>query len=232
MILKLIVMIKEFNYISINVVLDRILRHPMLRDITKEQAIQYTLDFIGIFGLPKMYIEKSAIIPIKENRGILPCDVVMINQVRNNSTKVCLRASSNSFTPTEEDADVFKTQGNVIVTSLKEGELEISYKGIMVDDEGYPMIPDNNILLKCLENYIKVETFTILFDMGKLNAQILQNAQTQYSWLAGQLHEEFTIPSISEMEALKNSWCTLMQRTTEFDSGFKYNSERELIKVK
>ena len=60
---------------------------------------------------------------------------------------------------------------------------------------------------------------------------VLQNTQQQYAFLAGQLQSEFTIPSISEMESIKNSWCTLIQRTSEFTTGFKNNGDREYIKL-
>ena len=90
---------------------------------------------------------------------------------------------------------------------------------------------DNPVFLKTLESYIKREVFTILFDMGKINGNVLQNTQQQYAWLAGQLQSEFTIPSVSEMESIKNSWCTLIQRTHEFDNGFSSLGRRENIKL-
>jgi len=34
-----------------------------------EQAVQYTVDFIHIFGLPEMYEDKEVTISIKEYRG-------------------------------------------------------------------------------------------------------------------------------------------------------------------
>ena len=52
-------MIKEYNYINIREVLNRVLRHPLLQDVTLEQAVQYTIDFIGIFGMPRLYQDKE-----------------------------------------------------------------------------------------------------------------------------------------------------------------------------
>ena len=85
--------------------------------------------------------------------------------------------------------------------------------------------------MKTLEAYIKREAFTILFDMGKIAPVVLQNTQQQYAWLAGQLQSEFTISSISEMESIKKSWCTLLQRTSEFNNGFKNNGDQEYIRL-
>ena len=67
--------------------------------------------------------------------------------------------------------------------------------------------------------------------MGKIQAAVLQNAQQQYAWLAGQLQSEFTIPSVSEMESLSRSWNTLIQRTSEFDNGFTTLGNKEYLKL-
>ena len=235
-------MIKEYNYINIREALSRALRHPLLQDVTLEQAVQYTIDFIGIFGLPKLYQDKEEVLHIEDFRAKLPCDLISINQIKECKTGVCLRSMTDNFMPREHyDRSAgykipqelsFKTQGQVLYVSFKTGDVSVSYKAIPVDKDGFPLLIDNPVFLKALEAYIKREVFTILFDMGKIAPAVLQNTQQSYAWLAGQLQSELTIPSISEMESIKNSWCTLLQRTTEFREGFKNNGSQEYIKVK
>lgn len=234
-------MIKEYQYVSIKEILSRILRHPLLVDVTLEQAVQYTVSFIGIFGMPKLYQDKEEVVHIEDFRGRLPCDCIQINQIKECNSGVCLRSMTDNFMPREHyDKNVgykvpqeltFKTQGEIIYTSFKTGDVSISYKSIPVDKDGFPLLIDNAVFLKALEAYIKREVFTILFDMGKISQQVLINTQQQYAWLAGQCQSEFTIPSISEMESIKRSWCTLIQRTTSFNDGFRNNGNQEYIKV-
>ena len=234
-------MVKEYNYINIREALSRVLRHPLLQDITLEQAVQYTIDFIGIFGMPKLYQDKEEVLHIEDFRAKLPCDLISINQIKECKTGVCLRSMTDNFMPREQyDRNAgykipqelsFKTQGQVLYVSFKTGDVSVSYKAIPVDKDGFPLLIDNPVFLKALEAYIKREAFTILFDTGKITPAVLQNTQQQYAWLAGQLQSEFTIPSISEMESIKNSWCTLLQRTNEFSNGFKNNGDQEYIKL-
>ena len=234
-------MVKEYNYINIREALSRILRHPLLQDVTLEQAVQYTIDFIGIFGMPKLYQDKEEVLHIEDFRAKLPCDLISINQIKECKTGVCLRSMTDNFMPREQydrSADYkipqelsFKTQGQLLYVSFKTGDVSVSYKAIPVDKDGFPLLIDNPVFLKALEAYIKREAFTILFDMGKIAPVVLQNTQQQYAWLAGQLQSEFTIPSISEMESIKRSWCTLLQRTSEFNNGFKNNGDQEYIRL-
>lgn len=226
-------MVSEFNYISIKEVLSRLLRHPLLQDLSIETAIQYTLDFFAAMGLPNIYADKVTTICIDNFRGILPCDLIAINQVRLARNGVCLRAMTDSFNGThpEDNGELsFKTQGSVIFTSFKTGDIELSYKAIPTDDDGLPLLPDNPIFLKTLELFIKKEWFTILFDMGKISPAVLQNTQQSYAFAAGQCNNEFLIPSVSEMEALTNSWNQLLSRTNEFRYGFKHLGSKEYIR--
>ena len=235
-------MVNNINWVKLPVILDRLLRHPLLTDLNLETAIQYTLDFIGAMGLPNVYVDKVETIDIKEYRGELPCDLISINQVRLHKNGMALRAMTDNFNayPThdhegrdwgERGEPSFKTQGRVIFTSIKHEKVDISYKAIMLDDEGLPLIPDNSIFLKALELYIKKEWFTILFDMGKISPAVLNNTQQEYAFKAAQCNNEFVIPSVSEMESITNVLNQLVPRVTAFRNGFKNLGDKEYLRV-
>ena len=224
----------EYNYINIREVLSRVMRHPLLTDLNLESAIQYALDFIAVMGLPNIYADKVTTICIDNFRGVLPCDLIAINQVRLARNGVCLRAMTDSFNGThpEDKGELsFKTQGSVIFTSFKTGDIELSYKAIPTDDDGLPLLPDNPVFLKTLELYIKKEWFTTLFDMGKVSPAVLQNTQQEYAFKAGQCNNEFMIPSVSEMEAFTRMYNTLIPRVNEFSKSFRHMGDREYIKL-
>lgn len=234
-------MINNYQYINIRRILDELKKHPLLQDLTLEQVVSYTITFIGIFGMPKLYQDKEEPIHIENFRARLPCDLISINQIKECETGICLRSMTDTFMPREHHDRVtgyrlpqelsFKTQGHVLYVSFKTGDVLVSYKAIPIDKDGFPLLIDNPVFLKALEAYIKKEEFTILFDIGKITPAVLQNTQQQYAWLAGQLQSEFTIPSISEMESIKNSWCALIQKVSEFDSGFKSLGDKEKIRL-
>lgn len=234
-------MINDYQYINIRRILDELKKHPLLQDLTLEQVVSYTITFIGIFGMPKLYQDKEESIHIENFRARLPCDLISINQIKGCETGICLRSMTDTFMPREHHDRVtgyrlpqelsFKTQGQVLYVSFKTGDVLVSYKAIPIDKDGFPLLIDNPVFLKALEAYIKKEEFTILFDIGKITPAVLQNTQQQYAWLAGQLQSEFTIPSISEMESIKNSWCALIQKVSEFDSGFKSLGDKEKIRL-
>lgn len=119
----------------------------------------------------------------------------------------------------------------MIFTSFKCGNIHISYKAIPVDEEGLPMIIDNTKYLKALELYIRCQVFTILFDLGRITQQVLNHTEQEYSWAAGQLEEEFKIPSLAEMESITNMINQLIPRRDEFAYSFDRLGNREHNKI-
>lgn len=224
-------MVTEFNYIRLEEVLARILRHPLMQSMDYETGIQYTVDFLQTVGFPQTFIEKHKCISIKDYRALLPCDLIQIIQIKDTKSNKYLRSMSSSVYDKDKNNSTYKTQGNIIYTSFKEGNIEIYYKAIPIDENGVPLIPDNSIFLKALELYIKKEWFTILFDTGKIHQNILQNTQQEYAFAVGACNNTFIIPSVSEMEAIKNMWNQLIPRTNEFRNGFRHLGRQEHLNI-
>ena len=226
-------MIKERNnFVNIREILARVTSHPMLKNVDLEQAIRYTIDFISIVGLPTFYLDKEVNVTIEDYRGLMPCDLVSIVQVKDKKTGFCMHSMTDTFNPRESNLHTeptFKTQGNIILTSFRTGEITISYKALPVDETGIPLLIDNANFLKALELYIKKEKFGDLYDEGKIRDGIMVKADRDYAWAVAQCEKEFIMPSISELQSLTNMWNTLIPRVTEFDNGFTELGNREYL---
>lgn len=269
-------MVKEIKYTNIRRILDDLMDHPLLRDLTLEQVVRHTVRFIGLHGYPQLYQDRIGTVEIEDFRGTLPCDLISIKQVKDARTGVCMRSMTDSFPeglemranglhgvsgangmlnlygqmletidngtgevekpwylpPRVKDLQepAFKTQGRVIFTTFPKGIVEIAYKSIPVDDDGFPLLIDNENYLAALEAYIKKQVFIVKFDTGKISAAVLQNAKQDYAMLSGELMDEFTIPSVSEAEAMSRYALTLLPKIREFDNGFRHLSDREYLR--
>lgn len=224
------------NYVNIRYILDRVLQHPLMQDITLEQAVSYTIDFMRIVCTPGIFTEKTEVLSIKGYRAMLPCDFYRMIQVRKVDGPA-FRYSTDSFHMSTNKNHraltdyTYKIQGNVIYTSVEEEAIEIAYEAIATDSEGYPLLPDNSSFTRALELYIKKQWFTILFDLGKVSASVLSNIHTEYAWAVGDCQSEFNRLTIDKAESLLNSWRTLILRDSEHRSGFINNGTKERIKL-
>lgn len=225
------------NYTNIRLIMDKLTRHPLLKDIPFETVIDYTIDFIRIVGTPKSFLERTQEIDIKEYRGALPCDYYDINQVRiidKDKRMGAFRYSTDSFHMSnikpKHGGLTYKIQGNCIITSIPEGKIEIAYKAMPLDDEGYPLIPDNGSYSRALELYIKLQYFTDFFDEGKISSQVLANTQQQYAWAVGQAQTDLIRPTIDQMEAISNMWNKLLPDITkDHEHGYLHEGTKEHI---
>lgn len=226
------------GYISLKQILDDILEHPMLQDVSFERAVNHAVHFIRLVGMPDVFNEQTAKIDIKDYRGQLPCDledIIQVRQVCNNNRYNVFRYSGDSFHMSEDKSDsydlTYKVQGNIIYTSLKEGKIEVAYRAFATDDEGYPMIPDNSSFITALEFYIKKKYFTIKFDQGKLNREVYQQVLQDYAFYVAQAQNDLVRPSLDQMETLMRSWTTLVPRVTEHRKGFVNNGVQERLRT-
>ena len=256
------------NYTSIQIIADKLLRHPMMAGISFEAIIDYTIDFMRIVQCHSFFLEKCTTLTVEDYRCVLPEDFYEVNQIRLISSNVKIPKYEKSYRQNEdgsfildengnkifngfynqvgyEDVDVYnnkvftystdtfhmsdnkydytltyKIQGNIIYTSVKDCEIELAYKAMPIDDEGYPVIPDNSKFTRALEAYIKKQWFTILFDMGKLQGGILQNAQQEYAWAVGACEAETHHLSLDKAETFFNSWRNLLINTRRHSTGF------------
>ena len=214
-------MVNNIKFTNIRVIMDDCMQHELLHDLTLEQTVGYVIKFNSILNIPQLYTEKEAIIEIKNYRGVLPCDLVSVVQVRDNFDGVCIPTISGTFFSPRSMERGFKTQGTVIYTTFKDGSVNIVYNAIPVDEEGYPMILDDERYKNAVELYIKQDRFTKYFDTGKLDARVLQNTKQEYAWAVGQLTAALKMPSISEWENISQAHSQIRQKVGEFKKGFE-----------
>lgn len=231
-----------YNRISIKQIMDDILDHPMMQDLSFERAINYAVEFIKIVGMPTAFEHKTITILVENYAGYrldgdgkklpsIPEDCYQILAIKKKGgEEVILNTSTSVFGPSKSNSAYphYVIRGNIIQTSFEEGELEISYLALPIDSEGYPTIPEIASYIRALELYIKKKWFTVLFDLGKLNVSIYNNIKQEYAFAVGQAQSELIKPSLDEMEAFTNMWNSLLPQKSPYLSGFKTLGSRTL----
>ena len=182
--------------------------------------------------MPKLFEQKQVTLDIVDYRSMLPCDFLNEIQVRDSRSKAIMRKTASSFDITQDKSiDIqYKIQGNIIFSSIKEHQIDLSYTLIPTDDEGYPLLLDNAKFIRALESYIKLKWFTILFDLGKITQQAYQNAKSDYSFHVGQAQTDLIRPTVDQMEAISNMWNKLLPDSTmDHEHGYVHEGTKEHI---
>lgn len=121
----------------------------------------------------------------------------------------------------------YKIQNNIIFTSLKHGDIEMSYRALKVDKDGFPLIPDNSSFIEALECYIKKEYGMKLLENGKLDPRIYEEIKTRYAWAVGQASADLIRPDTDKMESITNILNRLIPAHNEHNKSFVHTGTRQ-----
>jgi len=149
--------------------MDDLLDNPLLKDLTLERCVNYAVQFIRKVGCPKAYTDKVAHLQLKDYRCPLPCDFIEMIQVLDGDRRAYRYTTDTlHLDPIKRECErrefTYKLQNNYLYSSKRDGEIIISYRAIELDDDGFPLLPDNGSFAEALELYIKKQRYTILFD--------------------------------------------------------------------
>ncbi len=237
------------NYKSLGSLLWSILKNPLASELTFEEAAEYALECIKLLGAPVLYLDKIDKLNLTSYKEELPCDILYINGVRyfsgdnEGSNPITMREASNiyhmdtnEFTKGNDTNNharnefTYKIQNGIIFTSMETGCIEIAYKAIATDEEGYPLIPDNQKVQLALEYYVLSRYLEPLYMVGKITDKAFEYIQQKRYFYVPSASTSLQMPSIDKMETIMNGLNRLIVNNTAHQNGFKKYGEKERIK--
>lgn len=136
------------------------------------------------------------------------------------------RSDMTALTPN----NTYKFNGNYVYTSFSTGIMDVAYDGLLLDEDGIPMIPNDVAVEKAIENNIKREYFGIMQDMGKDVVRAYQRANEDYLWAVGQAQSHAAFASIDKREAMSNTYRRLIGNDDQHAQFFRHSGHPERIR--
>lgn len=234
----------NYRFISIDIVANRIKKHPLLKDMNFEDIIAYTVDVLRLVSVPRSYEEKGEYLTLSEFKAKLPTNclnvksvdyvkgsnmipmVIATDTLNKHISKV--QSKSAARKPVNSLNYTYTLNANKIYTNQDEGQVFVVYDTLKCGEDGYPMIPDSVPLRLAIENWIKFNVFSVFEDLGKISGRAVERADQQYSWYIGKAQTEFQgFINDDDMESFLRDFKRLfIQNKTHGDRGL-YNSLRE-----
>lgn len=217
------------KYTTISRVIENIIRDTGFTDeINFIDAVEWAYRAMEFIGAPQPYITKVTDgneelghlppLEVENFRAELPCDVHKIIQVREWCNRQSMTTSSYTFelsTNLKEVGGADKLQytinDNYIFTNFKTGQLEIAYLAFPIDSEGYPAIPDDERYLRAVEAYITNKIAFKLWLQDKISDAKYKAIELKWLFFVKSAKSRMQMPSMDEMEGLKNQIVRLFQ---------------------
>lgn len=190
---------RTVNNVSIDVIINKILKNPLAANLNPEEIIDSVISLIKLLNLNALYKIDYCFLDVKDYKARIPkpaLSVKSVDFVLNNKRKVPMVVSTSGYRGTNQnEADrgryTYYINNQMITTSFKEGKIFIIFNSIALDENNHPLIPDNESFLKACENDILVNLYSVMVDLGKLPMSSLQRVERERAWYIGQTQEHY-----------------------------------------
>jgi hypothetical protein len=243
------------NLKSLGEILWKVMKNPLASELTYEEAAEYALEFIKLLGAPSIYENKLSIMELTNHKAELPCDLLTIEGVRyldtsdpetaSASNYIAMREATNLYHfdenehLNEQDTEfnirgnhrrsefTYKVQRGIIFTSMRDGCIEMAYKAISTDEEGFPLVPDNEKVAIGMEYYILSRYLEPLWMMGKITDKAFEYITQKRYFYMPSAFTAMQMPSKDMLESTMNGINRLLLSTTMHEKFYKKLGEEE-----
>lgn len=123
----------------------------------------------------------------------------------------------------------YMTKPGYIMTNVPRGYIKISYYAIYTDEDSMPMIPDLESYKEAIYWYVTMK----LMYPKKLKGQISQgdyyDIRNSYNFYRKQAYAEAMMPTVDDLENVKNAWHKLYPEMNDHDTFFSTSGEEQIL---
>lgn len=179
---------------------------------------------------PDMFIHDTEMFGIVKNLYNINCDKKALKIMNHNpNIRQTLDDLLNLHTTPWEaslgyrpirDSLAYTTKPGYIITAAPCGYVRISYYAIPTDDEGMPLVPDHQSYMEAIYWYVTKKMMYPQYLKGLLNRQTYYDMQNNWNYYRKQAYAEAIMPTVDDLESIKNEWNTLIPELYEHDNFF------------
>ena len=227
----------NLNYISIDTIANNIYKNPLLKSLNFEDIIDYTLSVLKILRMDNLYENYGCFVKIENYKGGLkgyPIKVLTVDKVVNNNKKIPMVVSNShtNFSNKNSDTNSYTIRNKVIHTDFERGTVFVVFTSLILDEDGLPMIPDSEALLRAIQAHIKAEVYSVMNDLGKLPRDSYMDAKQEYLFYIGQAENEFKdFINEDDREAFLRDWTRPIPVDSNHRTRGNINTRAEYVRI-
>ena len=192
---------------------------------------------------PKMLIQDDALVPLVKNIFNVNADKEAIDILNEDiNVKQTLNTLVNQYTIPSNNGRLiignpatlntslqYSTKPGYININVPCGWLKISYYAIITDEDSMPMIPDLPSYKEALMYYIGTKILYAKWIKGQLSNEIYYSIKRSWNFYRKQAYAEAMMPSVDEIESIKNDWHKLYTEFDDHDTFFATTGDEQII---
>lgn len=233
------------NFKSIKTLIAKLYRDLNINtELPEDSIVEWVAEALNIIGAFGQYNSISDCLELNAGKSKLPCNFYKLVDITYNNKPLYWSSNSvatnygcsNCQIPICNDNKceyTFYLNNSYIITNIENPTtgLCIVYLGMPVDDEGYPLIPDDPMYDKALAAYITYMLDYQDWRRGKIVDKVYQKSEFDWLFYVNSARGAANMPNTAMLEGLKNIMVRLMPRTSEYKKGFKNLGKQENLNL-
>jgi hypothetical protein len=206
------------KYVSVFAVLEEVLSFEgYSTELDWGDAVSWAGKCLALISAPALYVTKVTGIDLitpnvecTDYRGELPVDFVEIleNGVRDSTSKEIYEYSGN--VAKDYGGPTYAIRDNHIDISEETATLEIAYTAFKVDENGFPMIPDNERVIEAVRSYITYRMDHKLWRQNKIERAVYDESKTESMWYIGSAQNALRIMNPERRKVWTKYWTQVL----------------------
>lgn len=123
----------------------------------------------------------------------------------------------------------FVINSSYIKLNIKEGYLMLAYSVYSMDEDGYPLIPDDTSFTEALYWYVVMKYWYPAWVQGTIRDRVYYDAKNSWNFYRKQAYAHAMLPDVSQLESMKNQVLKLYPEIDSFDNFFSTLGEQQII---
>jgi len=114
----------------------------------------------------------------------------------------------------------FKIENGWLKTSFNTGDVDMVYISQPMDDEGYPLIPDEISFKEALYWYVVYKYLYPKVLRGEISDKFYNDAYNKWQWYCNQAGAEAMMPDLTTLENIKRAYLSLKIKPNLFENFY------------
>jgi len=114
----------------------------------------------------------------------------------------------------------FTINSNYITFNVKEGKVCMAYWAFPLDDEGFPLVPDDLKYKRAVSSYLQYKVDYIMWRQDLLTDKVYMKSEQDWLWNVASASSHLKTPDLNQMEAMRRQFTKMIVRNQDFRTGF------------
>lgn len=229
------------TFVSLKTVIEKVYRdNGINEELPFDSCVEWCAEALFFIGAFSQFEVKTEKLTVANNKASIPCNFINLIEISHNNLPMYYKGKGLTANYFCEDCKVnlyyngcegyfFYFQGTNIITSFTEGEICITYTAIPIDEENYPMIPDDEYYKKACASYITQNLDRIEWRKGKISDKVYLASRDDWDWYCSAARGSANLPDLAGLENLKNVIVRLIPAQNSYQSFFPTGREQKRI---